>query len=80
MNRSLTGIVLGAGLLAFCASTASAAVVCNGNTCWHAKQRYAYPRDSGVVIHEDSWRAGPGIRFREREGRGYWRRGTWVEF
>lgn len=80
MNKALVGIALGAGLLAFSASTVSAAVVCNGNTCWHAKEKYAYPRDSGVVVHEDSWKAGPSIRFREREGRGYWRGDSWVEF
>jgi hypothetical protein len=80
MNKALMGIVLGAGLLAFSASTVSAAVVCNGNVCWHAKERYTYPRDSGVVIHGDSWRSGPSIRFREHEGRGYWRGGSWVEF
>jgi hypothetical protein len=80
MNKALTGLILGAGVLAFSASGASAAVVCSGNTCWHVKEKYSYPRESGVVVHEDNWKPGPGITFREREGRGYWKGETWVEF
>jgi hypothetical protein len=80
MNKALTGIVLGAGVLAFSVSTASAATVCNGDVCWHAKEKYTYPRDSGVIVREDSWKPGPNIRFKEREGRGYWKGDTWVEF
>jgi len=33
-----------------------------------------------VIIHEDDWRAGPGITFREHEGRGYWSGDRWTEW
>jgi hypothetical protein len=33
-----------------------------------------------VVVHEDNWKAGPDIRFREHEGRGYWKGDTWTDF
>ncbi len=72
--------VLSAGILGGSAVTASAAIVCSGNTCWHTHERYTYPRDSGVVIHEDNWRAGPGIKFHEHEGRGYWHGDRWETF
>jgi hypothetical protein len=72
--------LLGGGLLAASASMASAAVVCSGNTCWHAHSRYHYPPGAGVVVHRDNWRGGPGITFREHEGRGYWHGENWVEW
>ncbi len=49
-----------------------------GNVCWHVNERYDYPPSAGVVVHEDSWKAGPGITFREHEGRGYWKGETWT--
>ena len=33
-----------------------------------------------VTDPEDDWRLGPGITFREHEGRGYWRGETWTDF
>jgi hypothetical protein len=80
VKKMLLGVTAGAAILASSAITASAAVVCSGNTCWHTHERYTYPPSAGVVIHEDDWRAGPGITFREHEGRGYWRGETWTDF
>jgi hypothetical protein len=72
------------GLLAFGATTASAAVVCNDEgDCWRTKERYTYPPDAGVRIYSDDWRWGPNdkYRWREHEGRGYWGpKGAWIEF
>jgi hypothetical protein len=65
------------------ASTASAAIVCNGaGACWHAKRAYTYPAEAGIVVHPNGWRWGTRehFRFREHEGRGYWRNGVWVTF
>jgi hypothetical protein len=73
--------LLGVGLLAATSMAASAAIVCSGNVCWHTHERYEYPPDAKVTIHEDNWRWGPEEKytFREHEGRGYWRGDTWVE-
>jgi hypothetical protein len=68
----------GAGLLAASAISASAAIVCSGNVCWHAGEHYDYPTGARVVVHEDNWRPGSRIRFREHDGRGYWRGSRWV--
>jgi hypothetical protein len=59
---------------------ASAAIVCQGNTCWHTHDVYEFPHEAGVVVHEDNWHWGPHEKFsfREHEGRGYWRGGKWV--
>jgi hypothetical protein len=54
-----------------------AVVVCTGNTCWHATEKYDYPPDARVTIHEDAWKPGPSITFREHTGRGYWADETW---
>ena len=73
--------VIGAALAAS-PIPASAEIVCSGNVCWHVKERLAYPPESKVIIHEDSWRAPPAEKyeFREHEGRGYWREGKWIEW
>ena len=78
--KLLLGAAAGAAILASSAVTASAAIVCNGNVCRHTHERYTYPPSAGVAIHEDDWRSGPGITFREHEGRGYWRGETWTDF
>jgi hypothetical protein len=31
-----------------------------------------------LSAHEDTWKAGPDITFREHEGRGYWKGDTWT--
>ena len=80
MRKFLLTLAAGAGAVAISSVAASAAVVCSGDVCWHTHEHYDYPRDSKVVIHEDNWRAGPHVTFREHEGRGYWRGGTWVKW
>jgi hypothetical protein len=81
INKALVSAALAAGVCAFSAVTASAAVVCNeDNVCWHSKERYTYPPNARITIHEDNWKAGPSIRFREHEGRGYWRGDRWTDF
>jgi hypothetical protein len=80
LSKSVIGAAVCLGVLAFSAVSASAAIVCSGNVCWHVNERYHYPPSAGVVIHDDDWRAGPGITFREHEGRGYWSGDRWTEF
>ena len=80
IGKTLLGTALGAGLLALSSVGASAAIVCSGNVCWHAHERLAYPSEARVVVHEDDWRPGPRIQFREHEGRGYWRGDSWREW
>jgi len=77
-RKALLSATIGAAALAVSALTASAAVVCNGNVCWHVTEKYDYPPAAGVIIHEDSWKAGPGITFREHEGRGFWKGDVWT--
>ena len=80
IGKTLIGTTLGAGLLALSSVGASAAIVCSGNVCWHAHDRFEYPHEAGVVVHEDNWRPGPRITFREHEGRGYWKGDSWREW
>jgi hypothetical protein len=70
----------GAALLTFATSSASAAIVCTGDVCWHTHESYTYPPDARVVVHEDSWHWGPSEKytFREHEGRGYWHGDKWT--
>jgi hypothetical protein len=82
LSKTLLGAAAGAGLLALSPLSAQAAIVCEGNVCWHTHSVYEYPHESGVIIHSDDWRWGPGERFswREHEGRGYWRGERWIEW
>jgi hypothetical protein len=75
----LAALGLGASVLAFSAVNASAAIMCNGNVCWHAQETYSYPPEAGVIIHDD-WRPDPAVVFPEHEGRGYWRGDRWTEW
>jgi hypothetical protein len=77
MKKIILAAVVGAGALALSALNASAAIVCTGPVCWHTHEAYEYPPDAGVMVHEDTWRAGPDVTFREHEGRGYWRGDSW---
>src|SRR5947209_4307697 len=77
--------VVGVSALAFIATDASAAIVCNAaGECWHVRNAWRYPPEAGIVIHPEGWRWGVGEKFvwREHEGRerGYWRDGVWVKF
>ena len=80
LTKAVAGAAIGVGVLAVSAVTASAAIVCSGNVCWHTHERYEYPASAGVVVHEDDWKWGPSEKytFREHEGRGYWRGDTWT--
>jgi len=76
------GAVAGAAALAAMAAPASAYVACNGRgDCWHTSERYTYHPGWGIRIHDDNWRwHGRHYRWREHEGRGYWRNGIWITF
>ena len=80
LAKTLIGAAMGAGVLALSSVGASAAIVCQGQVCWHTHDAYDYPHEAGIVVHEDNWRWGPHEKFafREHEGRGYWREGKWV--
>ena len=83
MLQGAMAAILGAAALAATASTASAEIVCNGaGDCWHAHDHYTYEPTFGVTIHPDNWKWADRdhYRWREHEGRGYWRNGLWVTF
>lgn len=82
LNKILAGALMSAGILAFSAVGASAAIACAGDVCWHSHERYNYPPSAHVTIHEDNWRWGPHehYAFREHQGRGYWNGDRWAEF
>ena len=78
---AVAGIV---GALAFTATSASAAVVCNENgDCWHVKETYQDKPEFGVHVYGDDWKFTDNnkYRWREHEGRGYWGpKGAWIDF
>jgi hypothetical protein len=82
LSKSLAGAVIGAGILAFSAVSASAGIACAGPVCWHTTSTYEYPKESSVVVHEDSWKWGPSDKYswREHEGRGYWKGDSWTDW
>lgn len=78
LSKAFLYALAGGGVLALSAVSASAAIVCNGSVCWHTREAYEYPPAAHVIVHGDDWHAGPGITFREHEGRGYWSGGRWT--
>lgn len=83
LGKTLIAGLIGAGALALTATSASAYIVCNNHgTCWHVRDRYAYPAGFGIVVHPDNWRwhRHHYYHWREHRGRGYWRNGVWISF
>jgi hypothetical protein len=80
LTKALLFTATGAGILAFSALSASAAIVCSHNVCWHTHDAYDYPQAAHVIVHPDDWHWGPRehFTFREHEGRGYWRGSRWT--
>ena len=73
----------GASAVALMSTSASAAIVCNmEGDCWHTQAVYVYQPTFGLVVHEDNWKWKEGEKhaWREHEGRGYWRGGSWQVF
>ena len=50
------GAMMGASILALSAASASAAIVCSGDVCWHTQEIYRYPGEAHVIVHPDNWR------------------------
>ncbi len=84
MKHRMFGIL--AAFAAFAIVTpASAEIVCNDEgDCWHAKNRYDYKPEFGLHVYKDDWKWGDHehtkYRWREHDGRGYWRQGVWIDF
>ncbi|HEY1560491.1 MAG TPA: hypothetical protein VGF71_06340 [Caulobacteraceae bacterium] len=78
-----TGALFGLAAAAIMAPAASAAIVCNADgDCWHVHKHYNYAPDFGVTVHPDNWTWGTDdhYRWREHNGRGYWKSGVWITF
>ena len=74
-----------AAALVFTATTASAEIVCNDDgDCWHVKTRHEYKPEFKVKVYPDNWKWADTdekrYRWREHDGRGYWRQGVWIDF
>jgi hypothetical protein len=79
--------LLGLGVLAVTAGTASAYVACNrdGGDCWHTDKKVRAPGES-FDYHPDDWYfhqhwdADKDHHFRDyHEGRGYYKGGVWIQ-
>jgi len=84
MKRTITSVFGATCALALTATVASAEIACNREgDCWHVRETHFYQPEHGVVVHPDNWRWAEHerekYRFREHEGRGYWREGRWIE-
>jgi hypothetical protein len=82
LAATASAALLGAGILAFMATGASARIVCNDEgDCWHhTGPEVVYPAEAHIVVHPDhwKWKEGEHYRWHEHEGRGYWHGGVWV--
>jgi hypothetical protein len=69
LRRMLCAAAISAAVIVTSTFSASAAIVCQGNVCWHTHEAYDFPHEAGVVVHEDNWHWGPHEKFRFREPR-----------
>jgi hypothetical protein len=75
--------VMGAGAFALTSTTASAAIVCNADgDCWHTQTEYQYEPTFGLTVHDNNWKWKEGEKhsWREHDGKGYWKGGSWRTF
>jgi hypothetical protein len=75
--KTLLGAV---GAFALTATAASAEIVCNDEgECWHVRGTVEYRPEHRVHVHPDNWKweKHEHFKWREHEGRGYWRGGKW---
>lgn len=84
MRHFTKALLFSAAGLAFAATSASAAIVCNADgDCWHVKERREYKPELGLKIYPDNWKwhqaESHRYRWREHAGHGYWRGGVWVD-
>jgi hypothetical protein len=82
-NTKACAVVIGAAAMAFVATGASARIVCNAEgDCWHVATDYDYHPEFKLTVHPDDWRWQDDhkYRWREHEGRGYWRGDKWSDF
>lgn len=78
VSKYVLSAVTGSMLLTFTAANALAAYACNGDVCWTIKEKYTYPADAKIVVHEDTWKPAPSITIREHgPGRGYYVGSDW---
>jgi hypothetical protein len=77
----LVSILAAVCVVAMAASTASAAIVCNDDgDCWHVRGHAEYKPELKLRVYGDDWKwKGHKHRWREHEGRGYWRHGVWID-
>ena len=78
LNKAL---IVAASAVVLSATAASAAVVCNDEgDCWHVRGNPSYGPELKLSIHPDNWRWGSHEKYkwREHEGHGYWRGGSWI--
>ncbi|GLS20964.1 hypothetical protein GCM10007874_39810 [Labrys miyagiensis] len=83
MKHVALAALLGSGVLALASTGASARIICNEDgDCWHVKEMYDYQPGFRLTVHPDDWqwKQDEKYRWREHEGRGYWRGGVWVQF
>lgn len=83
LNKTIFTTVIGFGVLAFSAMSASADIVCNNTgVCWHTHNPYDYPPEARVTVHENELHWGPNEHyiFREHAGRGYWSGDNWIDW
>jgi hypothetical protein len=83
MLQGAIAAIIGTAALTAMATTASAEIVCNrSGDCWHTRDHYSYKPSFGVVVHDNNWRwrDRDHYRWREHDGRGYWRNGIWLSF
>jgi hypothetical protein len=82
MNAFGKALLIGASAFTLTTASVSAEVVCNDEgDCWHVRSKSDYKPELRLQVHPDDWKwsGTEHHRWREHDGHGYWRGGTWIE-
>ena len=87
MNSLTMAMFAADSALVISSTSASAEIVCSDEgDCWNVKSRHEYKPEFGVRIYADDWKWDNHEKdkypWREHDGdgRGYWRKGVWIDF
>ena len=83
LNAITFAALTGVSAVALISTSASAGIVCNSDgDCWHTQTDYQYQPTFGLTVHPNDWKWKEGEKhaWREHEGKGYWKGGSWQTF
>ena len=82
LNTITFAALTGVSAVALISTSASAGIVCNSDGYWHTQTDCQYQPTFGPTVHQNDWKWKEGEKhaWREHDGKGYRKGGSWQTF